>query len=351
MEASTFERLDFGSLLSEAEYLGTRAQEGVLESTRERIWGDMRRGEHEDGRQRFVSWGWRPRTHVTRWGLYIRGSVGSTTGSPVRCSPPPLPRGTGDWEEAVYSQGPPLRSGTRHPNLLRRGFPDPGTGHWTPDTPPRNMGIPPGTRSCGRDGPREGPTSARGGASRGRSFHGLHLRAGAETGQQQEVQVGIVQGQDHRMQLVGVRVEDRPGASLKGVEVRRLTTDDAPGLRALGVEHQQLCHPHFLRNLVDLLGDDGVSLTEREELVGPLRGVLAHLRNSVDCHRRDGNGAAVTVRVRATLMELGTSGEGLLKGGCPRSGRFVLKEMRSLVVFGGLEETCGCPPRRMGSNG
>ena len=151
--------------------------------------------------------------------------------------------------------------------------------------------------------------------------------------QQHEIEVGIRQGQDHRLELVGVRVGARPGASLEGEEVLHLTTDDAPGLRAFGAEYQQLCHVHFVRHLADLLGEEGVSLLEREGILAPVRALLAHLRNSVEAHRHDGNGAAVTFRVQATLDELSALGQRLAQGGCPQSSRFVLREMRALVVF------------------
>ncbi len=151
--------------------------------------------------------------------------------------------------------------------------------------------------------------------------------------QQHEVEVAIAQGQDHRVQLVGVAVDLRPGTALGDAEVHRLTSDDAPGLRALDGDHRQLCHVHFVRHLADLLGDEGVSLSEREAILGPVWGLLAHLRNSVEVHRHDGSVGRVTERVQVTLRELGLAGLRLERAGCPQSARFVLREMRSLVVF------------------
>lgn len=97
----------------------------------------------------------------------------------------------------------------------------------------------------------------------GMPFHRLTLVQGQRRRQQHEVEVGNVQRQDHQVQLVGVRVDDRTEASLKGAKVRRLTTDNAPKLRALGAGRQHLCHLHFARYLANTLGDVGVNLTER----------------------------------------------------------------------------------------
>ena len=156
---------------------------------------------------------------------------------------------------------------------------------------------------------------------------------GRKRKQQLEVHVAITQGQDHRVQLVDLRVGGHPTAVPEGETVQRLMTDDNSGLRAFGVEQQGLCHVHFCRHLADLLGQEGLGLAEREAIVAPVRGLLAHLRNSAEAHRHDGNGAAVTVRVQVTLDELTALGQRLAQGGCPLSSRFVLREMRALVVF------------------
>ena len=156
---------------------------------------------------------------------------------------------------------------------------------------------------------------------------------GRKRRQQLEVHVAVTQGQDHRVQFEAVRVGGRPGAVLEGQEVQRLVTDDAPGLRAIEAEIQALCHVHFARHLADLLGEEGIGLAEREEVVRPVRGLLSHLRNSVEAHRGDGGGGAVRYRVQVTLEELGALGHRLQEGGCPRSAGFVLRELRALVVF------------------
>lgn len=331
MEADTLWRLDFGSLLSEAEYLGTRALEEVLEASQTRILDDLCREELGDGRRRFVRWGSRTRTLITRIGTVypricrVRDRLSGRTFAPLLVALGiQRKRYTPELRLCAAELATRTSYGEASQALERMGLRIPRRTIW--DFLQEFAQV---IEATLRRAPPPPAEEERGSCH---STDSTFVR-GRRRREQHEVEVGIVQGQDHRVQLVGVRVDDRPGASLKGAEVRRLTTDDAPGLRALGAERQQLCHLHFLRHLVDLLGQEGVSLSERETLVTPLRGVLAHLRHSVDCHRRDGNGVAITVRVRETLMELGALGERLVKGGCPQSGRFVLREMRALVVF------------------
>ena len=76
-----------------------------------------------------------------------------------------------------------------------------------------------------------------------------------------------------------------------------------------------------------------MSMGERETLVRELSGVLAHLRASVEVHRLDGSGAAVTDRVAVTLDRFGTIGRELEQRGLRQSGRYVRESGRATVVF------------------
>ena len=73
MEVDTLWRLDFGSLLSEAEFLGTRALEEVMEAFQVRILDDLCGEGLGDGRRCFVRWGSRTRTLVKRVGTVYPG--------------------------------------------------------------------------------------------------------------------------------------------------------------------------------------------------------------------------------------------------------------------------------------
>ncbi|MDE1837510.1 MAG: hypothetical protein KGJ23_12965 [Euryarchaeota archaeon] len=332
MNGETPPAIDFGHLLNRAKHLGTQDLRTVMERTQEDLLDDLRRVRQEDGRCRYGLWGGYERSFRTSMGPLVvrvrrvRDRVAGKTFIPLlqalglgkkRYTPDVrLPCAehalTGTYPEASRLMERVL--GYRIPHRTIWNF------------------VKELAQVVERTLQRDPPPPVEVKLGQNHSTDSTFVR-GRKRKQQLEVEAGIRQGQDHRVELVNVRVGAPPGASLEGEEVQKLTTDDAPGLRAFGAEYQQLCHVHFCRHLNDLLGDEGMSLEERERVVGPVRGLLAHLRNSVEFHRHDGNGVAVTERVRATLQELGALGHRLEQGGCPQSARFVLREMRALVVF------------------
>jgi hypothetical protein len=91
----------------------------------------------------------------------------------------------------------------------------------------------------------------------------------------------------------------------------------------------------FVRRVTALLAEEKglISLEEREGVARDLSGVLAHLRASVELHRRDGNRAAVTDRVAATLAHFGKIGTELEGRGLHQTGRCVREGGRATVVF------------------
>jgi hypothetical protein len=132
----------------------------------------------------------------------------------------------------------------------------------------------------------------------------------------------------------------RIGGPARGVlgpgTVDRLVTDDALAYSAEGVARwHSLCHVHFVRRVTALLAEEKglMSLEEREAVARDLSGVLAHLRASVELHRRDGDGPAVTDRVSATLIQFGRVGAELERQGLRQTGRYVRESGRATVVF------------------
>ncbi len=332
MEGDTHPHIDFGGLLSSAEHWGIRALERLLEDTEEVLLGELHREKTECGRQRYVRHGRRPRNLVTKmgkvtpWVTRVRDRLTGRVFSPLVEA---LGLGRKRYTPELRLAAAELATRTSYEEAsqaLERtlGFRIPRRTIWDflqelADTLEITLKetAPPPSEVTLRLSHSVDSTFVRGKRAR----------------EQHEVEVAITQGQDHRVKLVGVAIDRRPGVALGDTEVHHLTTDDAPGLRALDAEHRQLCHVHFVRHLAGLLGEEGVSLREREEILSPLRGLLAHLRNSVEAHRYDGSVGTVTERVRVTLRELGVVGLRLERAGCPQSARFVLREMRSLVVF------------------
>ena len=324
--------IDFGHLLNRAEHLGVQAFQTVLERTQDDLVGDLLGSRTEEGRLRYVRWGGYGRSFITSVGvlwIWVQRVRDHGTGETFL----PLLRALGLGKRRYtpelrfqcaelatrtsYEEAAQVMERVLHFRIPRRTIwnflqelarvVEHQLHHAPPPPPEREL-----TQTHLVDST----------FVRGRKRKAQH-----------EVHVAITQGQDHRVQLVDVRVGGHPAAVLEGEPVERLMTDDDSGLRAFGAREQGLCHVHFCRHLADLLGEEGLGLQERETVVGPIRGLLAHLRNSAEAHRRDGGGAALTYRVQATLSELGTLGHRLTEGGCPRSARFVLREMRALVVF------------------
>ena len=142
-------------------------------------------------------------------------------------------------------------------------------------------------------------------------------------GAQAPVHVAITMDPGHHVHLAEVKVGGPPASVLEGQSVHHLVTDDDFGLMAHPAEFHQLCHVHFVRLLGSLRQEEGVGLLEREEILVPVRALLAHLRNSVEFHRLRGEGWAITDRVRNTLTELEAVALRVVRGVCPRAARTV----------------------------
>ncbi len=152
-------------------------------------------------------------------------------------------------------------------------------------------------------------------------------------GAQDPVHVAITVDPEHHVHLAEVNVGGPPASVLEGQAVHQLVTDDDFGLMAYPTEFHQLCHVHFVRLLGGLLQEEGVGLLDREAILAPMRGLLAHLRNSVEHHRLRSEWWAITDRVRSTLIELEALAQRLDRGACPRSARTIRREAKALVVF------------------
>jgi hypothetical protein len=335
VNAETPPPIDLRRLIHRARYFGTEALRGVLEEAQDLLWEDLRRRRTEDGRLRYCRNGHYPRTLITGLGRVDL------------------------WVQRVFDRV----SGRTHAPLLRAlGI---GKRRYTPDlrlscaeiatrtsygessevvaealkipVPRRTIWdflqeIAPWVENARRTSPRS-PPEERSTFLADSTF--VKSQRKGPSGQE-AIHVAVVQGQDHRVGLVEVRVGGAPAEALEGQYVERLTTDDDPGLMASPAGAHQLCHVHFVRRVVELLQEEGVSLLDREVVVAPLQGLLAHLRASTDLHRMDRNWDALDHRVRETLTDLGSVAEFLQHGGCRRTARFVRKEMRALVVFSRL---------------
>ena len=137
----------------------------------------------------------------------------------------------------------------------------------------------------------------------------------------------------HLVHLAEVKVGGPPTSVLEHEAVQHLVTDDDTGQMAYPVPSHQLCHVHFVRHLGELLQEEGVGLLEREDVLGTVRGILAHLRNSVEVHRLRHEAWAITERVRSTLSELERVAHRLDQGACPHAARSIRREAKALVVF------------------
>ena len=159
------------------------------------------------------------------------------------------------------------------------------------------------------------------------------VKSQRQRGAQASVHVAITMDPNHHVHLAEVAVGGPPASVLERLPVTHLVTDDDAGLMAHPTEFHQLCHVHFVRLLGGLLQEEGVGLLDREAILAPIRGLLAHLRNSVEYHRLRGEWWAITDRVRSTLSELEGVAQRLDRGTCPRSARTVRREAKALVVF------------------
>jgi len=152
-------------------------------------------------------------------------------------------------------------------------------------------------------------------------------------GEQHAVHMAITMDPEHHAHLAEVNVNGAPTSVLEGRSVDYLVTGDDTGLMAFPARAHQLCHVHFVRLLGTLLQEEGVGLLEREEILVPVRGLLAHLGNSVEVHRLRGEWWVTTDRARSTMSELEGIAPGLERGVCLRAARAIRREAKALVVF------------------
>jgi hypothetical protein len=182
---------------------------------------------------------------------------------------------------------------------------------------------------------------------------GAHLADGTyvrgwRKGRQHEVNIAVRQNaHDHSLEVTGIQIGGPARGVLGPGTVDRLVTDDALAYSAEGVARwHSLCHVHFVRRVTGLLAEERglMSMEEREAVARDLSGVLAHLRASVELHRRDGNRAAVTDRVTATLVHLGKIGTELERRGLQQAGRYIRERGRATVVFAEMTMRGGWMP-------
>jgi Uncharacterised protein family (UPF0236) len=318
-------------VLNRAYHQGRDALVTLLEEAQEDLWRELRRKELPDGRRRYVRHGVRPRTLITRMGridlrvrrvrdrqeggtfapLLVALGLGKRRYTPeVRLAAAELATRTsyGEASEAIERD-----LGLRIPrrtiwNFLQEIAAGVERTLHAPSTPP----------------PVE---------------HSIHeadstfVKSQHRRGDQHAIHVAITVDPDHHVRLAEVKVGGAPTSVLAGLPIEHLVSDDDSGLMAYPARVHQLCHVHFLRLLGELLREEGVGLVEREALLAPPRGLLAHLRSSVEYHRLRGDWWEITHRVRATLAELEALAERLEQAACPRSARAIRREAKALVVF------------------
>jgi hypothetical protein len=318
-------------LLNRAYHRGIDALRSVFEEMEAFLLEELRRYVLPDGRPRFVGHGSRPRRFITRLGQVdlrprrIRDRLGNRTFSPLlsalglgkRRYTPELRLAAAEMATRTSfgeaSEALERTIGLRVPrrtiwDFLQEIAAEVKRALHAPFTPP----------------PVE------------RSIHeadSTFVKSQRRRGAQAPVHVAITMDPDHHVHLAEVKVAGPAAAVLDGPSVHHLVTDDDFGLMAHPAEFHQLCHVHFVRLLGALLQDEGVGLLERETILAPTRGLLAHLRNSVEYHRLRGEWWTITDRVRSTLTELERLAQRLDRGACPRSARTVRREAKALVVF------------------
>ncbi len=323
--------IELGHLLNRAYHQGRDALLVLFEEAEASLWEGLRRHELPDGSPRFVKHGTRPRTFITRMGRVdlmvqrVRDRLEGGTFAPLlaalglgkRRYTPELRVAAAEMATRTSygeaSEALERDLGLRIPrrtiwNFLQEVTVSVEQALHAPSTPP----------------PVE---------------HSVHetdstfVKSQRRKGAQHAIHVAITMDPNHHVHLAEVRVGGPPTSALQGLEVEHLVTDDDTGLMAYPVRAHQLCHVHFVRLLGTLLQEEGVGLLEREELLAPIRGLLAHLRNSVEVHRLQGDWWAITERVRATLQELEVVAQRLERGACPRSAQAIRREAKALVVF------------------
>lgn len=302
-----------------------------MEESQELLWQELRCRELPEGRQRFVRHGVRPRTLITRMGPVtlrvrrVRDRLHGGTFTPLLVA---LGLGKKRYTPEVRLAAAELATRTSYgeaSEALERdlGLRVPRRTIWN-FLQEIAVGVERTLRSPSTPPPVE---------------HSIHeadstfVKSQRGRAAQEAVHVAITMDPDHHVHLAEVKVNGPSTSALEGQRVEHLVTDDDFGLMAYPARVHQLCHVHFVRRLGELLQEEGVGLLEREEFLGPVRGLLAHLRSSVEVHRLRGECWAITERVRQSLEGLETVARRLERGICPGAARTIRREAKALVVF------------------
>jgi hypothetical protein len=323
--------IELTQLLNRAYHLGRDALGSLLEEAETSLWEDLRRHELPNGGPRFVRHGTRPRTFVTRMGRVdlrvhrVRDRQGGGTFVPLLAA---LGLGKRRYTPELRVAAAELATRTSYGEASEAIERDLGL-----RIPRRTIWNFLQEITLGVERALHAPSTP---PPVDRSVHeadSTFVKGQRRRGDQRAVHVAITMDPDHHVHLAEVRVGGPPTSVLEGLLVDGLVTDDDSGLMAYPVRVHQLCHVHFVRLLGELLQEEGVGLLVREETLATARGLLAHLRNSVEYHRLRGEWWAVTDRVRGTLQELEQLARRLERGACPRSARTIRREAKALVVF------------------
>ncbi len=331
MKENTVPPIELAHVLNVAYHMGRDDLTALLERTQEDLWQELRRQKLPDGRPRYVRHGMRPRTLITRMGRIdlrvrrVRNRQDGGTFAPLLAA---LGLGKRRYTPEVRLAAAELATRTSYgeaSEVIERdlGLRIPRRTIWN-FLQEISLGVERTLHAPSTPPPVE---------------HSVHeadstfVKSQRGRKAQDAVHVAITMDPDHHVHLAEVKVNGPSTSVLDGQSVEHLVTDEDMGLMAYPVRAHQLCHVHFLRRLADLLQEEGVGLLEREEILGPARGLLAHLRNSVEVHRLRGDWWAITERVRATLDGLERLAQRLDRGGCPHSARSVRRDAKALVVF------------------
>ncbi|EQD72395.1 transposase (ISH6), partial [mine drainage metagenome] len=278
--------IEIGRLLNRAYHAGIDVRERLFGEAEAALWATLRLCRLPDGSPRFVRHGTRPRTFVTRMGRVdlrvqrVRDRQDGSTVAPLtaalglgkkRYTPevrmaaaePASRTSYGEASEVIERDWGPRIPRRTVWNFLREISPSVERALHAPSTPP----------------PIE------------RSVHeadSTFVKARARREDQHAIHVAITMDPDHHVHLAEVKVGGAVTSGLEGRSVEYLVTDYDTGLMAFPARAHPLCHVHFDRLLGTLLQEEGVGLLEREEILAPVRGLLAHLRNSVEVHRLRG---------------------------------------------------------------
>ena len=323
--------IEIGHLLNRAYHVGIDTLRGMFEEAEAALWAFLRSYRLPDGSPRFVKHGTRPRTYVTRMGRVdltvqrVRDRLEGGTFAPLTAA---LGLGKKRYTPEVRLAAAELASRTSYgeaSEVIERdlGLRIPRRTVWN-----FLQEISPGLERALHAPTLPPPVEL--------SVHeadSTFVKAQRQRDDQHAIHVAITMDPNRHVHLAEVKVDGAPTAVLEGQRVERLVTDDDTGLMAFPARAHQLCHVHFVRLLGTLLQEEGVGLLEREEILAPVRGLLAHLRHSVEVHRLRGEWWAITDRVRSTLLELEGIAQRLERGACPRAARAIRREAKALVVF------------------